>query len=127
MTICSVDSRETLEFLSDRHGKSFLDDEGYVRGITKKGESCWRSIECQGTAKSEKSERCLSCEGLNSVIKKAKSKYLKSLEAGTQKFTPISSLKAPPYVLQKIRDLHQENEELHELLKNQEDLIDINV
>ena len=104
-----INNPDLEEFVHHKFGFLYLDEEGYLWGEKMKGWTTYKARMCTGKARDKRADRCDECHRLYKSMVSAKVRHEKSEEAGTQKYTPISSLKVSPYVRDMIAKFREEN------------------
>ena len=108
-----------VSFIEQVHGLTYTDLDGRV--FAERVGETHRGRNCTGIVKSQKALRCDDCDRVVHAYRNAKKRYEKSLENHTQKFTPISALKASPSVIEKLRAFKATSEsEQKETVKDDE-------
>jgi len=92
-------NRDLDIFLENRFGKGIIDNDGYPCGEKLRGEQTFRSRFCEQSAPTTRS-RCDACQRFFVNMSSVRSRAESSQRKGTQKFAPLSSLRASPYVLE---------------------------
>jgi len=124
-----INNPDLEEFVQYKFGFTYPDDEGYPWGEKLKTWPTYRARMCTGVARSKGADRCEECHRLYKAMVSAKARHENSEEAGTQKYTPISSLKVSPYVRDMIAKFREENKPAPEPepVNNDTDDLDIEV
>ena len=122
-----INNPDLEEFVHHKFGFLYLDEEGYLWGEKMKGWTAYKARMCTGKARDKRADRCDECHRLYKSMVSAKVRHEKSEEAGTQKYTPISSLKVSPYVRDMIAKIREENKPEPEPVNNDTDDLDIEV
>ena len=114
---CVGIQNELLEkFWEGKYGMVCLNDDGFAIGgrlVTKKPQI----FHCAGVPRSAQSIRCDQCFALHNIYQCARTRSVQSEENGTQKFTPLASVRASPLAKKLLEDFYQENKALKEELK----------
>ena len=96
-------------FIEFRFGKCVPDEEGYPLGEKLKGGSSFRARHCTGESRSEKATRCDACQSFFLSMSSTRSRSETSERKGTQKFTPLSALRASPHVISLLNSFREES------------------
>ena len=121
-----INNPDLEEFIKDKHGFVYLDEEGYLWGEKLRGWTTYRARTCTGEVAGKKT-RCDKCHRLFLAMACTRSRHNKSERESTQKFTPTSALKVSPYVRDLIEQWKKENKPTHQEKKESEDDIEVEV
>jgi len=104
-----VNNVELEKFIENRFGKCVPDEDGHPFGERLKEETTFRARYCTRESSSEKATRCEKCQDFFRSMSSARSRALASERKGTQKFTPLSALRASPHVIDLLRNFREES------------------
>jgi len=104
-----VNNPDLEAFIENRFGKCVPDEDGNPFGEKLKEETTFRARYCTRESKSEKATRCEACQDFFRSMSSTRSRANESERKGTQKFTPLSALRASPHVLGLLRSFREES------------------